>query len=262
MSNNSFSGNQNSVNIAANHDRTAWLKGGDHRCLQPPRTPTGKAWRIILLGVPGVGKKNEAERLCDRLGICHLATADVVRTTKVCPVADLSPAMQNALDHLEHDEPVSDEIVLNLVGERRHCLKCSGGFLLDGFPRTVTQAKALEQLLASYDLPLSAVIHYKTACETLTLRVSTRRTCIDCGAVYHLANQPPKAPHFCDRCGGKLFQREADRPESVKARMAAYQKSTRPLIDFYRQRGLLITVCADGTPEEVYNRTLPVNIAG
>jgi len=96
----------------------------------------------------------------------------------------------------------------------------------------------------------------------LAIRISDRRTCPGCRAVYHLTHQPPKVTHYCDHCGNKLFQREDDRPESVKARLATNEKSTRPLIDFYRQRGLLRKVSADGTPEEVYQRTLPVNIAG
>ncbi|HEX7571133.1 MAG TPA: nucleoside monophosphate kinase [Verrucomicrobiae bacterium] len=145
----------------ARHDRTAWLKGGQHHCLLPPRTPPGKVRRIILLGAPGVGKDAQAGLLCERLGTCHLSVGDVFSAARSCNESDLSPATQNALDHLKRGDPVPDETVLNLVGERLRCLNCAGGFVLDGFPRTVAQAKALEQLLESHGIQLTAVINYE-----------------------------------------------------------------------------------------------------
>lgn len=238
------------------HDRTAWLKGGEHRCLMPPRTPDGRVWRVILLGAPGVGKGTQAELLCERLGSCHLSTGDVFRAAKCACEAELSPAMENALDYMKRGELVPDETVLNMVGERLRCLQCSGGFLLDGFPRTVAQAKALEQLLDSHGIKLTAVFNYDLPIEKIVARISGRRTCTDCKAVYHLASRPPKTADRCDNCGGKLFQREDDRPEAVKVRMEAYENSTRPLIDFYRSRKLLVTIPAEGSPEEIYQRTM------
>jgi adenylate kinase len=243
------------------HDRTAWLKGGDHRCLMPPRIPAGKASRIILLGAPGVGKGTQAELLCERLGTCHLSTGDVFRSAKCCAENDLSPAMHNALDYMKRGDLVPDETVLNMVGERLRCLNCSGGFLLDGFPRTVAQAKALEQLLESHHIQLSAVFNYDLPIEQIVARISGRRTCAGCKAVYHVSTRPPKIADVCDQCGGKLLQREDDRPEAVKVRMEAYQNSTKPLIDFYQQRGLLVTIQADGTPEEIYQRTQAAALA-
>ena len=241
--------------VLTKHDRTAWLKGGAHQCLMPPRTPIGKAWRIILLGAPGVGKGTQAELLCERLGPCHLSTGDVFRASKCCPESELSPAMQNALDYMKRGELVPDETVLNMVGERLRCLNCSGGFLLDGFPRTVAQAKALEQLLESHGIKLTAVFNYDLPIERIVSRISGRRTCSNCKAVYHVATRPPKVADVCDQCGCSLFQREDDRPEAVKVRMEAYQKSTKPLIDFYRERRLLINIDAEGSPEEIYERT-------
>lgn len=237
-------------------DRSAWLKGGKHPCLTPPRTPPdGKAWRIILLGAPGVGKGAQAKLLCERLGTCHLCTNDVLLAAKGCPQDELTPATRNALDYLKRGEAVPDETVLNMVGERLGCLSCTGGFLLDGFPRTVAQAKAMEQLLASNGIDLTAVFNYELPVEQLVARTSGRRTCATCKANYHLTTNPPKAAEVCDQCGGKLFQREDDRPAEVSARMKIYQNTTQPLIDFYQQRNLLITVAADGTPEEIYQRT-------
>jgi adenylate kinase len=193
--------------------------------------------------------------LCKRLGTCHLSTGDVFRAAKGCSGADLSPAMASALAYMKHGDLVPDETVLDMISERLRCLNCSGGFLLDGFPRTVTQAKALEKLLDSQNIQLTSVFDYELPIEKIVARLSGRRTCVGCKAVYHVISRPPKADGVCDHCGGELIQREDDRPESVQVRMEAYQKSTRPLIDFYKQRGLLVTIAADGSPEEIYERT-------
>ena len=256
MNVNRFPSKTDAAGVLAKPDRAAWLKGGEHKCQTPPRAPSGKAWRIILLGAPGVGKGTQAELLCERLGTCHLSTGDVFRAAKSCNGSDLSPAMQNALVYMKRGDLVPDETVLDMVGERLRCLNCSGGFLLDGFPRTVAQAKALEKLLESQDIRLTAVFDYELPIEQIVARISGRRTCAKCKAVYHVATRPPKVADVCDQCGGKLLQREDDRPEAVKVRMEAYQKSTKPLIDFYQQRGLLVTIAADGSPEEIYQRTL------
>ena len=236
-------------------DRTAWLKGGTAECMMPPHKPLGKASRIILLGAPGVGKGTQAGLLCERLGTCHLSTSDVFRAARCADEKDLSAATHNAIDHLKSGELVPDETVLNMVGERLRCLKCSGGFLLDGFPRSVAQAKALEQLLESHAIKLTAVFNYTLPTEKITARISGRRTCSECKSVYHLTARPPKFSDLCDRCGGKLFQRDDDRPEAVKLRVETYQESNKPLIEFYQQRGLLFTINADGSPEEVFQRT-------
>jgi len=243
-------------------DRAAWLKGGNHKCQMPPRQPGDKVWRIVLLGAPGVGKGTQADMLCERLGTCHLSTGDVFRFAKSCHGADLSPVMAGALECMKRGDLVPDGTVLDLIGERLRCLNCSGGFLLDGFPRTAAQAKALEKLLESQDLRLSAVFDYELPIDQTVARLSGRRTCAGCNAVYHVASRPPRVAGICDHCGGKLFQREDDRPESVKVRMEAYQKSTRPLIDFYQQRGLLVTIAADGSPEEIYKRTRQLALEG
>jgi adenylate kinase len=255
MNSNRFSPKVDAVETVGKSVRTAWLKGGNHLCLMPPRTPPNKAWRVILLGAPGVGKGTQAELLCERLGCCHLSMGDVCRTVENCPKDDLSPAMQNALDQMKRGELVSDETVLNLVGERLKCLTCSGGFLLDGFPKTVAQAMALEQLLESHQLKLSVVFNFELPIEQIVDRISGRRTCAECKAVYHINTRPPKITDVCEHCGGKLLQREDDQPESVKVRMTTYQKLTQPLIDFYEKRNLLVTIPAIGTPEEIYQRT-------
>ena len=255
MKDNQFFPRTDAVGLMPGHDRTAWLKGGGHPCVMPPRKPLGKAWRIILLGAPGVGKGTQADRLCERLGTCRLSTGDVFRAAKGGNEASLSPAMRSALNDMKRGELVPDETVLNMVGERLGCLNCSGGFLLDGFPRTVAQAEALEKLLLSQGVQLTVVFNYVLPLEQIAARIANRRSCSDCKASYHLINQPPAAAGICDHCGGKLFQREDDHPELLRARMVIYQTATKPLTDFYHRRNLLVNVSAEGTPEAIYKRT-------
>jgi adenylate kinase len=145
---------------------------------------------------------------------------------------------------------------LDLVRERVACLRCPSGFLLDGFPRTVAQAEALTEILTGERLKLNAVLSYELPLEQIVMRLSGRRTCAGCKAIYHVTTKRPKAEGVCDHCGGKLYQREDDRPESVRVRMRAYDQSTAPLIDYYRKRALLVPISAAGTPEEIFQRAL------
>jgi adenylate kinase len=255
MNSNRFFPKNDAVGFMPKPDRTAWLKGGAAMCEMPPRTPLGRAWRIILLGAPGIGKGTQAEILCERLATCHLSTGDVFRTAKCLPECEQTPSMMAALKYMRQGALVPDETVLGLVRDRLRCLRCSGGFLLDGFPRTVAQAEALEQILQAENVRLSAVLNYELPLPRVVARISGRRTCAGCKAVFHVATRPPLIAGVCDHCGGSLFQREDDRPESVEVRMRAYATSTRPLIDFYQQRGLLISVSAEGSPEVIYQRT-------
>lgn len=255
MNQNRFFPNADAAGVLGRHDRTAWLKGGENRCAAPPHTPPENAWRIVLLGAPGVGKSTQAELLSERLGACHLLPSDVFHAARNRPESELTPAMHNALDCWQRGEPVPDETVLNLVGERLHCLNCSGGFLLEGFPRTVAQAKALEQLLETNGLVLTAVFHYELPVEKIVARIAGRRICPHCQAVYHITSRPSLAAGFCDQCSNKLIQRVDDQPAAARARAEAYEEFARPLVDFYRQRGLLLTIPAEGTPEDVYHRT-------
>lgn len=237
------------------HDRTAWLKGGTASCLHRPRK-VERPYHLVLLGAPGVGKGTQAELLCEHLGACHLSTGDVFRAAKSHAAHENSPAMSDALDYMRRGELVPDDTVLSLIRERMRCLHCIGGFLLDGFPRTVAQAEVLEQLLRSENLALSAVIDYELPLVEVITRLSGRRTCPDCKATFHLTSLPPRVPGICDHCLGKLIQREDDRPESIRVRMLAYNHSTQPLIEFYRQRELLHTIPAIGSPQEIFLRTI------
>lgn len=236
-------------------DRQAWLKGGTALC-DVPAKPQAMPRRLVLLGAPGVGKGTQAELLCASLGACHLSTGDIFRAAKCLDVCDRTPALTAALDYMRRGELVPDETVLALVAERVGCLRCVGGFLLDGFPRTVAQAEALDKLLEGQKLKLDAVLSYELPLEKVVSRLSGRRTCPGCKAVFHIEARPPKADGVCDHCGGKLYQREDDRPESIRVRMEAYEKSTAPLAEFYRRRKLLVPVLAEGSPEEIFERSM------
>jgi adenylate kinase len=240
--------------MQSTRDRKAWLQGSGATCNLPPERPE-QLRRLVLLGAPGVGKGTQAEMLSAKMGACHLSTGDIFRAAR-CNNSECSPALTAALQYMRRGDLVPDETVLALVAERVSCLKCEGGFLLDGFPRTVAQAEALETLLRKHKLQLDAVISYDLPLERVIARLSGRRTCADCKAVFHVQALPPKVEAVCDHCGGKLFQREDDRPESVRVRMEAYEKSTAPLANFYRTRGLLRSVSAEGAPEEIFERTL------
>lgn len=236
-------------------DRVVWIKGPKSSCVPAPKK-LATARRLVLLGAPGVGKGTQAELLCKSLGACHLSTGDIFRAAKALADCDRTPALTAALEYMRRGDLVPDETVLDIVAERAGCLNCGGGFLLDGFPRTVKQAEALEKLLQAQVLNLDAVLSYDLPIEKVVARLSGRRTCAGCKAVFHVEARPPKVADVCDHCGGKLYQREDDRPESIRVRMEAYEKSTAPLADFYRQRNLLVSIPAEGTPEEIFERSM------
>jgi adenylate kinase len=235
-------------------NRAAWLEGPSATCPPPPEP--AHAWRLILLGAPGVGKGTQADLLRQRLGACHLSTGDVFRAAGKGDGCGPSPAMASALEFMRRGALVPDSTVWEMVRERSGCLRCRGGFILDGFPRTLSQAESLKQLMENERLALDAVVNYELPLSEIVERLSGRRTCEKCKAVYHVSRQPSKIVGVCDRCGGRLFQREDDRPESVTVRMEAYARSTAPLIDFYRDRGLLLPIAATGTPEQICEGTV------
>ncbi len=238
------------------NDRLAWLQGPSGSCAETPEWKT-TPWRLVLLGAPGVGKGTQASLLTERLGACHLSTGDVFRTAGSRPACDQSPAMQEALGYMKRGELVPDSTVWDLVRERKSCLHCGGGFILDGFPRTLGQAESLQKLMKSEGLELTAVVNYELPFNEIVARLGGRRTCEKCKAVYHASERPPKVEGVCDVCGGKLIQRDDDRPESIEVRLRSYNLSTAPLIAFYEKLGLLVRVAAKGSPEEIFERTAP-----
>jgi adenylate kinase len=241
--------------MQTNHDRSAWLKGPAFPCETIPQNVT-RPWRLVLLGAPGVGKGTQAELLTRQLGACHLSTGDIFRTAKSLREDERSPAMSAALVYMRRGDLVPDATVLQVVRERVNCLRCQGGFLLDGFPRTVAQAEALQSVLQEQNLALDAVLNFDLPIDQVVARLGGRRTCETCKSVYHVTGRPPKTEGICNQCGGPLVQREDDKPESVRVRMEVYEKSTAPLAEFYHRLGLLVTVAAQPTAEGTLERTL------
>jgi adenylate kinase len=164
--------------------------------------------------------------------------------------------MQEALGHMRRGDLVPDSTVWKMVRERAGCLRCRGGFILDGFPRTLGQAELLQQLMATEGLLLTAVLNYEVPASVIKTRLAGRRNCEKCKAVFHVAERPPKVAGRCDHCDGTLVQREDDRPESIEVRLQAYDRCTAPLIDFYQRLGLLIRVDATGLPNEIFEIAL------
>ena len=236
-------------------DRAAWIKGGEAKC-NVLTEQWAHPYRFVLLGAPGVGKGTQAQLLAERFGSCHLSTGDIFRAVKMSVGCRCSPVMAEAVSYMDAGQLVPDETVLALIVERAKCFKCRGGFLLDGFPRTVGQAQALERYLVRLQVKLDAVLSYELPLEKIVARLSGRRTCPKCKRVFHNQTQPPKRLGLCDDCGAELFQREDDRPEAIRVRMQAYEISTAPLAAFYRDRDLFISIPAEETPEEIFARTL------
>jgi len=236
-------------------DRVAWLQGSAVHCEGVPESAQ-TPWRLVLLGAPGVGKGTQADLLNQRLGACHLSTGDIFRAAGCLNDCEQSPAIKEALEYMRRGALVPDSTVWEMVRERIACLRCGGGFILDGFPRTLGQAESLKQLMDSTGLALAAVVNYALPASEIVARLGGRRTCEKCKAVFHVTERPSKVAGRCDRCDGELFQREDDRPESIAVRLEAYERSTAPLIAFYANLGLLIEVKAEGAPDEICERTL------
>ena len=232
----------------------AWIRGGPGVC--EPIAARGPVRRLVLLGPPGSGKGTQAALLAERLGTCSLSTGELFRAVQRLEPGARTPALTAALEHMRRGGLVPDATVLAVVRERQACLACRGGFLLDGFPRTIAQAEALDRLLAAERVKLDAVLCYALPIECVVGRLGGRRYCAACRAVFHLEARPPRVEGVCDRCQGRLEPREDDRPEAVRIRMEAYARSTAPLADHYRRLGLLRVVSAEGPPEEVCARSL------
>src|SRR5271165_2497925 len=237
------------------NDRIAWLQGPAAKCEAIP-AERKHPWRLVLLGAPGVGKGTQAELLAESLGACHLSTGDVFRAAAKCNECDQSPAMKTALEYMRRGDLVPDSTVWEMVRERSGCILHCNGFILDGFPRTLAQAESLKELMENDRLSLSAVVNYELPLDEIVQRLSGRRTCEKCKAVFNLKERPPRVEAVCDHCGGRLLQREDDRPEAISVRLEAYERSTAPLIEFYQNLGLLMPIRAKGSPDEILARTM------
>jgi Adenylate kinase (EC 2.7.4.3) len=207
----------------------------------------GNKYRIIFLGPPGAGKGTQAERLAEDLKIKKISTGDILREA----VAKGTELGQRAKSYMERGELVPDEIILGIIEE---AINDEEGFILDGFPRNINQAKALDEMLSRKGLNITHVIFLDVPDEEIIKRIAYRRVCLKCGAVYNLIFNPPKEDEICNNCGSKLVQREDDREEVVRKRLEVYRGSTEALIRIYEERGVLRKIDGLGDREEVFRR--------
>lgn len=198
--------------------------------------------RVIFLGPPGAGKGTQAQALASEWGVPHVATGDMLREA----VAAKTPLGLEAKRHMDSGGLVPDEVVIGLVGERLAQPDAKAGVVLDGFPRTVAQAEALDALFARKGLSLDRVVYFNVSRDELLRRLTGRRVCRACGRTYHLVSAPPKVADKCDACGGELYQRVDDSEATVATRLDVYQKQTSPLLEYYRGRNLLAEVAGEG----------------
>ena len=194
--------------------------------------------RLIIFGPPGAGKGTQAERIVKKTGIPHISTGDMFREA----AAKQTELGRKVKEYMDKGELVPDDIVVKVVEERLKQPDCEKGFLLDGFPRTLIQAKALDEILERLKTRIDAVINLEVSEEEIIKRLSNRRVCKVCGAVYHLIFNPPKTPGKCDKCGGELYQRDDDKEEAIRNRLKVYQTQTQPLIEYYRKKEVLKNV--------------------
>ena len=197
--------------------------------------------KIVLLGPPGAGKGTQAKSISNRYSIPHSATGDIFRKN----ISEETPLGMEAKRYMDNGQLVPDEVTINMVKDRLTWEDCKNGYLLDGFPRTVAQAEALEEFLESRDERLDTALCIEVPKDFILERMTGRRVCLQCGASYHIKFNPPVKPGVCDVCGNEVIQRKDDVEETVKERLDVYERQTQPLIDFYKTKNLLSTV--DGT---------------
>jgi adenylate kinase len=202
---------------------------------------------LVLLGPPGAGKGTQAERISELYGIPHISTGDIFRDN----LRRGTELGLKAKEYMDRGELVPDEVVIGIVRNRLAEPDCDKGFVLDGFPRTVAQADALKEMLASMGKSINHVLNIQVPDQTVVERLTARRTCRSCGAIYHLKFNPPREEGRCDACGGELYVRDDDREETVRARLEEYRSKTQPLIDYYRAEGLLRDIDGGASMEEV-----------
>jgi adenylate kinase len=192
--------------------------------------------KLILLGPPGAGKGTQAKMLSEKFAIPQISTGDILRAA----VKEGTPMGQRAKEYMDAGSLVPDEVVVGIVRDRLQQADCNSGFILDGFPRTVAQADALQASLAQMGKELDRVISLNVEVEALVERLTGRRTCKECGRGYHVTFDPPRVAGVCDACGGSLFQRDDDREETIRKRLLVYADQTAPLISYYRGAGVLM----------------------
>jgi adenylate kinase len=204
--------------------------------------------RVVFLGPPGSGKGTMAKILAEKVMVPHVAVGDLLREA-VRKESDLG---KKAAGFINAGKLVPDELSIGLTREKLSSAECVNGFILDGFPRNLVQAKALEGILAELNVQLDAVVYFAIPLELVIDRLTGRRSCKNCGAVYHIKNKPPKAESICDICGGELYQRKDDQKEIIENRFKVYEEQTAPLVVFYKDKGTFLEIDASLGIGEVF----------
>ena len=205
---------------------------------------------LILLGAPGVGKGTQGVLISKEYGIPQISTGDILRKE----VKEETELGKKAKQYMDKGELVPDDIIIDMMEKRIKEDDCKNGFILDGFPRTTAQAEAFDEMLKKNSLNLDKVLLIDVPEEEIVERLTGRRVCPNCGAVYHIKNNPPKQEGICDKCGSKLIQRDDDTEEVVRNRLEVYKKSTMPLVEYYEKQGKLVKIDGTGKIEEIFER--------
>jgi adenylate kinase len=208
--------------------------------------------RLVLVGPPGAGKGTQAQFIAKHFHMPAISTGDIFRAN----IAAKTPLGQSAKAYMDAGELVPDQVTIDIVRDRLQQPDAAAGFLLDGFPRTVPQAEVLEAMLKEFGTPLDAVLMMNVDEDEVVRRLSGRRICRNCNHVWHVDFDPPAQEGVCDICGGELFQRDDDLPDTVRRRLQVYHAETAPIVDFYESRGLLVRIGATGSVDEVTHRAI------
>lgn len=206
--------------------------------------------RIVFLAPPGAGKGTQGALICQHYGIVQLSTGEILRKNK----GDGTELGEKAKAYMDKGDLVPDDLMIEMIKTELDKEIYSKGYILDGFPRTVPQAEALDTILSNFNQNINAVIILKVNKEELIRRLSARRTCRTCGKTFHLIFDPPEKSNQCDNCGGELYQRIDDRPETILNRLKIFHDRTSPLINYYGKKGLVSTVKGTGKTSEVFER--------
>lgn len=209
---------------------------------------------LILLGPPGAGKGTQAQRIVERYHIPQISTGDILRAA----VKEATVLGKQAKAFMDKGQLVPDEVVIGIIDERLRAPDCQAGFILDGFPRTIPQAEALQGILDRMGKSVDFVINIEVDPEELIRRLTGRRTCKNCGAMFHILFYPPKKEGICDRCGGILYQREDDREEAIRTRLKEYERQTAPLIQYYRSKNILRPIPGIGDQDQIFEHIVRV----
>jgi adenylate kinase len=204
--------------------------------------------RIVLMGPPGAGKGTQAKKLCEAFGVPQVSTGDILRAA----VNQGTELGRKAKEYMDQGLLVPDEVITGIVKERLRENDAEKGFILDGFPRTIPQAESLEKILEEMEVKLDAVINIVVPREELIERFTGRRVCEVCGSTYHVKYNPPRQQGICDKCGGRLIERADDDVKTVEKRIDVYERETKPLIDYYKNKNLLANIDGNRPIEEVF----------